>query len=118
MIEDLLETRDHSVESQIDLILRSFPFEDVHKIFIFMDYKYIAGLTEEYTPSIEDLKFLVKELLESAGKKGKKNKTNMTISSGRFEAFWENEMEVLSLKFIPYEREIIINEGDETIFVS
>ena len=113
----LLETRDHSIDSQIDLIMRSFPFDKVHKIFSFMDYKYIHGLTEEYLPTQDDIMFLTKNILESAGKKGKKMKTNMTVSSGRFEAVWNNDEETLSLKFIHYENEIMVNASEETIFV-
>ena len=114
---NVYETRDHSLESQIDLIMKSFPFHEVHKIFIFMNFKYITGLYHEYSPTEEDIRYLVTGLLESAGKKGKKMKTHMMFSSGRFEARWDNDEETLSLKFVPFENEIMINEGEETIYV-
>lgn len=118
MIEDVFfETRDHSISSQIDLILNSFDFYSVKKIFDYMDFKYIQGIENEYSPSKEDLIYLAKNLLEGAADKGKKNRSNMTISSGRFEAFWNNEEETLNLKFIPFESEIMLNEEDETIYV-
>jgi hypothetical protein len=113
----IYETRDHSLKSQIDLIMKSFPFGEVHKIFNFMNFKYITGIYDEYSPTEEDLRYLVKSILESAGKRGKKLKTNMTYSSGRFEARWDNDEETLSLKFIPFESEIMINESEETIYV-
>jgi hypothetical protein len=118
MIEEFneIETRDHSIESQVKIIINSFPFDDVKKIFDFMDFKYITGPYEEYNPKIEDLIFLAQSLLKDAGKKGKKKNMNMTISSGRFEAFWNNEEETLSLKFVPYEGEIMFNEEEETIY--
>lgn len=117
MIDETFETRDHSVHSQIDLILKSFPFDEVKKIFRFMDFKYIQGIDLEYDPEIEDFIYLVTSLLKEVAKKGKSKKTNMTISSGRFEVFWNNDEETLSLKFIPFESEILMNEGEETIFV-
>ena len=113
---NIVETRDHSVESQIALIMESFQFDEVHMIFVYMDYKYIAGIEEEYLPDVSDLKYLCENLLRDAAQKGKAKKTNMTISSGRFEAFWENVEECLSLKFVPYEKEILFNEEEETIF--
>ena len=119
MIEDnILETRDHSVSSQINLIMNSFPFHDVKKIFDFMNFKYIMGFDCEYSPTETDIKYLVENLLISAGNRGKKFKTNMTISSGRFEVFWNNDEETLTLKFIPFESEIMLNESEETIFVT
>ena len=30
---DIVETRDHSLDSQIDMIIRSFPFDEVKRIF-------------------------------------------------------------------------------------
>ena len=114
---DIVETRDHSIDSQVNMIIRSFPFDEVKKVFDFMNFKYMAGPYEEYSPKIEDLVFLASSLLEGAGKKGKRKKMNMTISSGRFEAFWNNENENLSLKFVPFESEVMFNEEDETIYV-
>jgi hypothetical protein len=119
MIEDfdeIIETRDHSIDSQVDMIIRSFPFDEVEKIFDYMEFKYVSGLYDEYQPKIEDLVFLAESLLRDAGKNGKKKKMNMTVSSGRFEAFWNNENEALSLKFVPFENEIMFNEEDETIY--
>lgn len=113
----IFETRDHSIPSQIDLIIQSFEFDDVKKIFELMDFKYIQGLDSEYSPTKEDFIFLTKNLLEGAAQKGRKNNTNVTISSGRFEAFWNNDEETLSLKFIPFEAEIMLNEDEETIYV-
>lgn len=114
---EILETRDHSIESQINLILRSFDFESVKKIFDYMEFLYLKSPTEEYAPDINDLIYLAQSLLESAAYKGRKIKSNVTISSGRFEAFWNNEDEVLSLKFVPYENEIMFDEEAETIYV-
>lgn len=113
----MLETRDHSARSQIDLILKSFDFYGVKKIFDYMEFTYLHSMTEEYNPEIEDLRYLAESLLESAANKGKKSMSNVTISSGRFEAFWNNEDEVLSLKFVPYENEIMFDEEAETIYV-
>jgi hypothetical protein len=115
---NIYETRDHSIKSQIDLISKSFPFDEVHKIFTFMNFTYISGLYDEYSPTKEDIKFLAINLLQNAGKRGKKMKTNMIYSSGRFEARWDNDEETLSLKFIPFESEIMVNESEETIYVS
>lgn len=118
MIEDfeIIETRDHSVNGQIDLIIKTFPFDEVKKIFDHMEFKYISGITEEYQPKIEDFIYLAESLLRSAGENGKKKKMNMTITSGRFEAHWDNENESLTLKFVPFESEIMFNEEDETIY--
>lgn len=118
MDDIFFETRDHSVPTQINLIMQSFPFDDVKKIFEFMDFKYIQSLDVEYNPLKEDLIYLTKSLLESAAEKGKKGNTNVTISSGRFEAFWNNDEETLSLRFIPFESEIMLNEDEETIYVA
>ena len=49
-------------------------------------------MDEEYVPTINDIKYLTENLLFSAGNKGKKLNTNMTICSGRFEAFWNNHL--------------------------
>lgn len=114
---DIIETRDHSIDSQISMIMQNFPFHDVKKIFDYMGYKYMTTPYDEYQPKIEDLQFLAESLLRDAGEKGKNRNMNMTISSGRFEAFWNCDEETLSLKFIPYESEIITNEAEETIYV-
>ena len=42
----------------------------------------------------------------------------MTISSGRFEANWNNYDETLSLRFIPEEKEIMLDEANESIYVA
>ena len=118
MDDIFFETRDHSISAQIDLIMNSFPFDDVKRIFDFMNFKYIQSLDIEYDPTKEDLMYLTKSLLKSAAEKGKKAKTNVTISSGRFEAFWNNDEETLSLQFIPFESEIMLNEDEETIYVA
>jgi hypothetical protein len=111
-------TRDHSLESQINLIFESMDWENIYKIFKLCDYKYAKNLYEDYDPEISDLQEKSHHILTECYLLGKKNNNNMIISSGRFEAQWNNYDETLSLRFIPEEKEIMLDEGNESIYVA
>jgi hypothetical protein len=111
-------TRDHSFQSQIDLIFDSMDWNNIEKIFHVCDYKYMKNLHEEYNPEIEDLKEMSYHLLKDCYNLGKKKNINMIIASGRFEASWNNTDETLCLKFIPEEKEIMLDEKNESIYVT
>ena len=80
----------------------NFQWDEIKKIFDFMDWKYASSPNpdDDYLPEIHHLKELVTELLETVT-------ANSTISyissSGRFQAKWNADDELLSLSFIPYE---------------
>lgn len=111
-------TRDHSLESQIDLILTALDWEKIHKIFEICEYKYSKNLYEDYDPQIEDLQEMAYNLLSECFIHGRKKNNNVIISSGRFEAQWNNNDETLSLRFIPEEKEIMLDEANESIYVA
>lgn len=111
-------TRDHSLESQIGLIFESFDWKNVEKIFRVCNYKYCKNLYEDYDPEISDLKKMSNDLLRECYVLGKRKNRNMIISSGRFEALWNNDDETLSLRFIPEEKEIMLDEPNESIYVT
>ncbi len=113
-------TRDHSIQSQINLLMNNFDWEKVMQIFISQDLKY--GIFDpdkkqlvDYSPSLEDIQFLVKELMESCVSNPKESGT---WSSGLFQVEWNAFEEKLKLQFIPYELEIIHDEPNETIFIA
>lgn len=111
-------TRDHSLESQINLIFESMDWEKIHRIFQVCQYKYSKNIIEDYDPEIEDLQEMGKHLLEESYYYGKKNNCNMIFASGRFEATWNNTDETLALRFIPEEKEIMLDEANEAIYVA
>ena len=111
-------TRDHSLESQINLIFESFDWEKIQKIFRLCDYKYAKNLYEDYDPEIDDLKTMSYKILRESYILGKRKNIDMIISSGRFEASWNNNDETLSLRFIPEEKEIMLDEINEAIYVA
>jgi hypothetical protein len=111
-------TRDHSLESQINLIFESFDWNNIEKIFRACDYKYFKNLNEDFDPEIEDFKDMSYHLLTECYHLGRKKNTNRIIASGRFEAAWNNFDETLSLKFIPEEKEIMLDESNEAIYVA
>jgi len=111
------ETRDHSLNSQIDLIMTNFNFNLVHEIFQFCQYKYMQDLYTESVPSIEEIKSMCLDLLKDVAQKGDLINDSVVISSGRFEASYNALQESLTLKFVPEELEIQHDEGNETIFV-
>lgn len=111
-------TRDHSLNSQIKLIMDNFDFNLVHEIFLFCQFTYMDGLYSESVPSLEDIKEMAKNLLEDVSERGELINQDVTISSGRFEASYSALQETVSLKFIPEEKTIEHDEGNETIFVS
>jgi hypothetical protein len=112
-------TRDHSIQSQMDLIMENFNWDAVMRVFKTEQLKYCAFDADakdfiEYSPSLEDVQSVVKELFESSVKDIKKN---ATWSSGLFNVEWNAYDETLKLQFIPYELEIAHDEPNETIFV-
>jgi hypothetical protein len=111
-------TRDHSLESQINLIFESTDWEKIYKIFQICDYKYAKNLYEDYDPEINDLQEMSYHLLKECYELGRKKNTNMIIASGRFEAHWNNTDETLCLKFVPEEKEIMLDEANESIYVA
>jgi hypothetical protein len=111
-------TRDHSLKSQINLIFESMDWEKIHRIFQVCQYTYAKNLIEDYDPEIEDLQDMCKNLLKDCYNYGRKNNCNMIFSSGRFEANWNNIDETLSLRFIPEEKEIMLDEANEAIYVA
>jgi hypothetical protein len=111
-------TRDHSLESQINLIFESLDWEKIHRIFEICEYTYAKNLIEDFNPQIEDLQSMSYNLLVECYNLGRKNKTNMILASGRFEAQWNNIDETLSLRFIPEEKEIMLDEENEAIYVA
>lgn len=111
-------TRDHSLESQINLIFESLDWEKIHRIFEVCEYTYAKNLVEDFNPKLEDLQSMSHNLLVECYRLGRKENTNMIISSGRFEAQWDNFNETLSLRFIPEEKEIMLDESNEAIYVS
>lgn len=111
-------TRDHSVESQINLIFESMDWEKIYQIFKVCQYTYAKNLFEDYDPEIKDLQNISKQLLEESYYHGRKNNCDMIFSSGRFEASWNNTDETLSLRFIPEEKEIMLDEANEAIYVT
>jgi hypothetical protein len=112
----MLISRDHSIENQKKIIMDNFQWDEIKKIFDFMDWKYASSPNpdDDYLPEIHHLKELVTELLETVT-------ANPSISyissSGRFQAKWNADDELLSLSFIPYESEILHDEPNETIFL-
>lgn len=112
-------TRDHSIQSQIDLLMKNFNWFGVLKVFQTQELKYCTFDADtkdfiEYIPKLEDIQFLVKELFESATK----DKTKNAIwNSGLFQVEWNAHDEALKLLFIPYELEIAHDEPNETIFI-
>lgn len=111
-------TRDHSLESQINLIFESIDWDNIYKIFQICEYKYAKNLYEDYDPEIDDLKEMSYHLLKECYDLGRKKNTNMIIGSGRFEAHWDNTNETLCLKFIPEEKEIMLDDANESIYVA
>lgn len=112
-------TRDHSVQSQMNLLMENFNWNAVMKIFENQQLKYCTFDADtkdfiEYTPSLDDVQLVVKELLESAVKNIKENST---WSSGLFQVEWNAYDEALKLQFVPYELEIAHDEPNETIFI-
>jgi hypothetical protein len=111
-------TRDHSLKSQINLIFESMDWENILKIFRVCDYKYAKNLYEDYEPEISDLQRMSHHILTECYELGRLHNNNMIISSGRFEAQWNNHEETLSLKFVAEEKEIMLDEGNESIYVA
>jgi len=110
-------TRDHSLEAQIELIMSNFNFELVHDIFEKFKFTYFKDLTTEIIPSIDLIEEMAYTLLMDVVEKVRENEGNVRISSGRLEAEYSTMTETLSLKFVPEEKEIVHDEGNETIFV-
>jgi hypothetical protein len=74
-------------------------------------------LYSESVPSLEDIKEMAKNLLEDVSERGELINQDVSIASGRFEASYSALQETVSLKFIPEEKTIEHDEGNETIFV-
>lgn len=110
-------TRDHSKESQVSLIMDNFDWDNVYKIFKVCEYTYAKNIHEDYYPELEDIQEMAYSLLNDCYDYGKKNDMNCILSSGRFEVNWDNIDEILSLRFIPEEKEIMLDEPNEAIYV-
>lgn len=115
--DDNVETRDHSLESQMDLIMNNFDFQLVADIFKKFEFTYIENFTTEIIPSIDILRLTARTLLLDVIKEVRSSDMSIKISSGRFEAEYDRLTESLSLKFVVEEKEIQYNEGNESIFV-
>jgi hypothetical protein len=112
-------TRDHSVQSQINLLMENFNWQGVLKVFQTQELKYCTFDADtkdfvDYIPDLDDIQLVVKELFESATKDKTKN---ATWNSGLFQVEWNAYDETLKLQFVPYELEIAHDEPNETIFV-
>ena len=113
----MLTSRDHSITNQKQMIMDNFQWEDVKKIFNFMDWKYAKSPfpEDDYIPEIEDFKFLANELLTTVTEN---SSISSVSSSGRFYAKWDAGEELLSFLFVPFESEILHDESNEAIFIS
>jgi hypothetical protein len=111
-------TRDHSLNSQIILIMNNFNFSLVHEIFLFCQYTYMDDIYNESVPNMQDIKDMALDLLRDVAERGELINQDVAFSSGRFEASYNALQETLSLKFVPEEKSIEHDEGNETIFVA
>jgi hypothetical protein len=75
-------------------------------------------LYSESIPDIDTLKEMCLSLLNEVAERGELIHQNVIISSGRFEACYDSMDETLTLKFVPEIKEILHDEGNESIFVS
>lgn len=110
-------TRDHSLNSQINLIMDNFNFSLIHEVFLFCQYTYMDDIYTESVPNLQDIKDMALDLLRDVAERGELINQNVVVSSGRFEASYNALQESLSLKFVPEEISIEHDEGNETIFV-
>lgn len=119
--EEFLATKDHSLQSQIQLILTSFDFEKVLKVFEIFEFKYAKknkkDIIEYFSPDIEYLIEFSTSLLVTAAEKGKEDNQEYCIASGGFEATYFPEDETLALKWVLEERETVCDEPNELVYV-
>ena len=120
--EGSLFTRDHSYESQVKLLMSNFNWNSVLRIFENEKLTYVRFDEKEknfvnYVPNYEDVTSLVLELFKSAKPNKKRGERSATVSSGLFTVHWDDNEELLSLRFSPYELEVVHDEPNETIFV-
>lgn len=114
-------TRDHSYNSQVSLIMDNFNWNGVMSVFRLQQLTYYRfngdsdSLLEEYEPSLNDVTYLVKELFQSVRQGGLNE--SCSVSSGLFTARWDSHEELLSLEFTPYSLEVRHDEPNESIFV-
>jgi hypothetical protein len=119
--EDFLATKDHSIESQVELILTKFDFKKILKVFEVFDFKYAKkndnDIIEYFVPTEDYLIDFSGSLLFSAAEKGKEDKQEYIIASGGFEATYYPDDENLSLKWVLEERETVCDEPNELVYV-
>lgn len=122
--EEFLFTKDHSTESQIQLILSRFDFKKILKIFEIFNMQYAKKIKkgkkeiiEYFMPNEEYLIDFASSLMFSVAEKGKKEKQEYCMASGGFEASFHPEDETLSLKWILEERETVCDEPNEIVYV-
>jgi hypothetical protein len=116
--DENVETRDHSLNAQLELLISNFDFELVNEICEHFNFTYLKTLTEEEIPSVDTLKEMARNLLEEVITNINEYHGNCNISSGRLEAGYSVVSESLYLKFVPEEKEIYYDEGNESIFVA
>ena len=116
--DENIETRDHSLNAQLELIMSNFDFNLVQEICEQFHFTYLKSLTEEEIPSVDTLKEMARNLLEEVIENVNEYHGNCNISSGRLEAGYSVVTESLFLKFVPEEKEIYYDEGNESVFVA
>lgn len=119
--EEFLATKDHSVTSQVELILTKFDFKRILKVFEIFDFKYAKkndnDIIEYFVPTEDYLVEFAAALLFSAAEKGKEDNQEYIIASGGFEATYYPDDENLSLKWVLEERETVCDEPNELVYV-
>ena len=122
--EEFLASKDHSIKSQIQLILKRFDFKKVLQVFEIFNFQYAKKvkkgkkeIIEYFMPDEEYLADFAMSLLLAASEKGKEDKQEYCISSGGFEATYFPEDENLALKWVLEERETVCDEPNELVYV-
>lgn len=119
--DDFVATKDHSISSQVELILSKFDFDKIIKVFEIFDLRYTKknkkNKIEEFVPDEEYLVNFAVNLLMLAAEKGKEEKQEYIISSGGFEATFFPDDETLSLKWVLEEKETFCDEPNELVYV-
>jgi hypothetical protein len=122
--EEFLASKDHSIESQIQLILKRFDFKKVLQVFEIFNFQYAKKIKkgkkeiiEHFIPDEEYLSDFATSLLLAAAEKGKEDKQEYCIASGGFEATYFPEDENLALKWVLEERETVCDEPNELVYV-
>lgn len=122
--EEFLATKDHSTQSQIQLILNRFDFKKILQVFEVFNFQYAKKVKkgkkeviEYFMPDEEYLIEFASSLMISAAEKGKEEHQEYCIASGGFEATFFPEDETLSLKWVLEERETMCDEPNEMVYV-